>query len=78
MPAGPGPPRVSAPEEVRSAMTEALASRCALPLLGESVDAPRVRRAPPARPRHPRGSRPTATATSPSASPEPRPGHGRR
>ena len=73
MPAGSGPSAGLRPGEVRSAVTEAPTSQCALPLPGESVDAPRVRRAPPARPRSPGGSRPTATATSPSASPEPRP-----
>ena len=53
MPAGSGPSAGLHPGEVRSAVTEAPASQCALPLPGESVDAPRVRRAPPARPRPP-------------------------
>ena len=53
MPAGSGPSAGLRPGEVRSAVTEAPASQCALPLPGESVDAPRVRRAPPARPRPP-------------------------
>ena len=55
MPAGSGPSAGLRPGEVRSAVTEAPASQYALPLPGESVDAPRVRRAPPARPRPPRG-----------------------
>ena len=55
MPAGSGPSAGLRPGEVRSAVTEAPASQCALPLPGESVDAPRVRRAPPARPRPPGG-----------------------
>ena len=50
MPAGSGPSAGLRPGEVRSAVTEAPASQCALPLPGESVDAPRVRRAPPAPP----------------------------
>ena len=55
MPAGSGPSAGLRPGEVRSAVTEAPASQCALPLPGESVDAPRVRRAPPARPAPPGG-----------------------
>ena len=40
MPAGSGPSAGLRPGEVRSAVTEAPASQCALPLPGESVDAP--------------------------------------
>jgi len=38
MPAGSGPSAGLRPGEVRSAVTEALAAWCALPLPGESVD----------------------------------------
>lgn len=74
MPAGSGPSAGLRPGEVRSAVTEAPASQCALPLPGESVDGVTGTAGTACAPPPPRGgSRPTATATSPSASPEPRP-----
>ena len=71
MPAGSGPSAGLRPGEVRSAVTEALAAWCALPLPGESVDGVTGTAGTACAPPPPGGSRSTATATS--ASPEPRP-----
>ena len=73
MPAGSGPSAGLRPGEVRSAVTEAPAAWCALPLPGESVDGVTGTAGTACAPPPPGGSRSTATATSPSASPEPRP-----
>ena len=78
MPAGSGPSAGLRPGEVRSAVTEALAAWCALPLPGESVDGVTGTAGTACAPPPPGGSRSTATATSPSASPEPRPRGGSR